>query len=85
MASKTTEENDVVTALTNADGESRISSKEDEDLLDGNVKKKKKNSGKALANFIYNPRKKTVLGRDALNWGKLERLELKNRFFLKIF
>jgi hypothetical protein len=32
--------------------------------------KKKKNIGQSVANFIYNPRKKTVLGRTALNWGK---------------
>lgn len=32
--------------------------------------KKKKSSIKSIINFLYNPKKKTVLGRDSLNWGK---------------
>lgn len=33
-------------------------------------KKKKKNVGKSIAHFLYNPQRKTVLGRSAINWGK---------------
>ena len=39
------------------------------------VKKKKKNVVGALGRFLYNPQRKTVLGRNALNWGKI------NEFF----
>ena len=35
------------------------------------VEPKKKSPVASLLNFIYNSRRKTVLGRDALNWGKL--------------
>ena len=76
MAHITKEQNDVVTAPANGEAESRRTSTEDEDLLDGTVKKKN-NAGKAFANFLYNPRKKTVLGRDALNWGKLKKIRIK--------
>lgn len=31
--------------------------------------KKKKSVMQALINFIYNPQRKTVLGRSSLNWG----------------
>lgn len=34
--------------------------------------KKKKSKGKSLMNFFYDPRKKTILGRSSLNWGKYE-------------
>jgi hypothetical protein len=33
--------------------------------------KKKKNIVSALGRFVYNPQRKTVLGRNALNWGKI--------------
>jgi hypothetical protein len=42
---------------------------DDGSLIDKN-EKKKKNSAKAFAKFLYDPRKKTVLGRDSLTWGK---------------
>jgi hypothetical protein len=32
--------------------------------------KKKKTALQSIANFLYDPRRKTVLGRNALNWGK---------------
>jgi hypothetical protein len=34
------------------------------------IDKKKKNAGQSFVSFLYNSRKKTVLGRSALNWGK---------------
>ncbi len=43
---------------------------ESEELLP-KEKKKKKYSCKTAANFLYDPRRKTVLGRSALNWGKI--------------
>ena len=33
-------------------------------------KKKKKSTGKLIANFLYDPKRKTIFGRDSLNWGK---------------
>jgi hypothetical protein len=70
MTSNTKEASDVLIAPTNANNELRRDS-EDDDSLNGNVKKKGK-SVKAAVNFLFNPRKRTVLGRDALNWGKLK-------------
>jgi hypothetical protein len=35
-------------------------------------KNEKRNIGRSFGNFLYNPQRKTVLGRDALNWGKIK-------------
>lgn len=66
MANTTEKTGDVAIVPAN---QSRRSSSRVSSILDDNGKKKK-SSVKSILNFIYNPRKKTVLGRDSLNWGK---------------
>jgi hypothetical protein len=68
MTSKNGKSDDIAIVPLNSNGESRKSSTDDDDGLSD--KNKKRNTGKSFAKFLYNPRKKTVLGRDSLNWGK---------------
>jgi hypothetical protein len=42
--------------------------------------KKKKSSTGGLINFLYDSKKKTVLGRGALNWGKLKFMSIKKSY-----
>jgi len=46
--------------------------------------KKKKSSSGALINFLYDPKKKAVLGRNALNWGKLKFMSIKKFYLFNI-
>jgi len=39
--------------------------------------KKKKTPSRSIIHFLYDPRKKTVLGRDSLNWGKFKFMSIK--------
>jgi hypothetical protein len=69
MASKNVQASDIFIERGDSNVDGRRSSIED-DSLSGKSEKRKRTSRKAIANFLYNPRKQTVLGRDALNWGK---------------
>ncbi len=62
---------DITVAPINIDNGSRKVS------VDSSVQngKKKKNSGKSMLNFLYNPRKKTVLGGGSLKWGNMKILK----------
>lgn len=71
MESITEPTGNIVIVPANINAESRKSSKDNEKLSIRN-ERNKQSSGKAFANFLYNPRKRTVLGRDALNWGNLK-------------
>ncbi len=44
-----------------------------ENLPIESFEKKKRNIGQSFGNFLYNPQRKTVLGRNALNWGKIKK------------
>ncbi len=69
MANKDERSGDIAIAPININDESQKNSSDADSLLDKNEKKKGR-SGKSFANFLYNPKKRTVLGRDGLNWGK---------------
>jgi len=69
MASKKEQPSDIFIERGDSYIDGRRISIED-DSLSGKSEKRKRTSRKAIANFLYNPRKQTVLGRDALNWGK---------------
>jgi hypothetical protein len=45
------------------------------------IDEEKKNAGQSFVSFLYNSRKKTVLGRSALNWGKSIFIYLSDSFF----
>lgn len=47
-------------------------------LLSDKIVKKTQKSRESFINFVYNSRKNTVLGRDALNWGKFKRNNINN-------
>jgi hypothetical protein len=50
--------------------EAKVVPDDNEKTLPSN--KKKKSSGRSFINFIYDSRRKTVLGRSSLNWGKIK-------------
>ncbi len=68
MTSREKQAADIAVAPINPNEDLRRISR-DESVVDDNGKKKKR-SGKSFANFLYDPVRKTVLGRDGLNWGK---------------
>ncbi len=78
MASVTKRSDDIITAPINTDNGTR---KLSIDSVAQN-EKKKKFSAKSLFNFFYNPKKKTVLGRGSLNWGKVEIIQIDNHLFV---
>lgn len=64
MTGKTTTDNDIIVPPTLTNLDRRRSSR-------SNGKSEKKPSVvQKMLRFLYDPRKKTVLGRGALNWGK---------------
>ncbi len=69
MANKDERSGDIAIAPININDESQ-KNRSDADSLLGKNEKKKGRSGRAFATFLYNPKKRTVLGRDGLNWGK---------------
>jgi hypothetical protein len=69
MASKNEQSGHITTAPAHVNIVSRKLSSDDDTLLD-ETKKKKSYAAKAFAHFLYDPKRRTVLGRDALNWGK---------------
>ena len=70
MTSKQGQSDDIALAPARVDTSSPQNSRNSADVLDENGEKKQ-NSANSFASFLYNPRRRTVLGRGALNWGKM--------------
>ncbi|CAF1560392.1 unnamed protein product, partial [Adineta steineri] len=85
MASNNERSDDITLVPTNTGAEQRKDSHWNDDKLSGLPTKKKGNAAKAFMNFLYNPKKKTVLGRDSLNWAKLSAFYTVFYFFLGCF
>ncbi|CAF1581851.1 unnamed protein product, partial [Adineta steineri] len=85
MASNNERSDDITLVPTNTGAEQRKDSHWNDDKLSGLPTKKKGNAAKAFMNFLYNPEKKTVLGRDSLNWAKLSAFYTVFYFFLGCF
>ncbi|CAF0727498.1 unnamed protein product [Rotaria sordida] len=70
MINREIQSSDITIEPTNVNIELQKNDTNVNNLLDKNIKKTK-NSRKSFAKFLYNSKRKTVLGRDALNWAKL--------------
>ena len=81
MASATKQSDDITTAPINTDNGTR---KLSIDSVAQN-EKKKKNPAKSALNFLYNPKKKTVLGRGSLNWGKIKIIRINTHRLFVVF
>ncbi|CAF1046934.1 unnamed protein product [Rotaria sp. Silwood1] len=68
MTNREIQSSDITVEPTNVNLELQNSNTTVNKLVDKNVKKTQ-NSTKSFTNFLYNSRQKTVLGRNALNWG----------------
>lgn len=70
MINKDKQSDDITTEPTNINVDSRKISTNVNIFLEKHVAKPQ-NSVQSFLNFLYNSVEKTVLGRDSLNWGKL--------------
>ncbi|CAF2434635.1 unnamed protein product [Rotaria sp. Silwood2] len=68
MTNREIQSSDITIEPTNVNIELQNSSRNVDKLLDKNIEKTQ-NSRESFANFLYNSRRKTVLGRSARNWG----------------
>ncbi len=69
MTNKEKQSDDIAVTPLNINEDGRKMSTENDNSFDTDEEKKKR-SGKSMLSFLYNPKKRTVLGRDGLNWGK---------------